>query len=379
MDNEQKKKFRQELANRFIAVLEKDQMEWTKGWQSSEVTSPFNYVTNSYYKGVNRFVLGITALTEGYEDPRWVTMVQIQDKKETYHKVEKWHLKKGSHGTKVEYWFPYDKENKKALTWSEYKTELKSGREMEDFNFFPKYFTVFNASQIEGIEPFQKPENNQNIQADSFIKTLSESMNVPISFDGNGRAYYSPSTDSIHLPQMEDFISSAEFNGTALHELSHASGHPSRLNRKISNGFGSEDYAYEELIAEMSSAFLSVNLKDIDLNSFNRFENNEAYVQSWIQAIKDAPDVLVKAIKEAERASIYMEYQAKIITEEEYKKQQNLDEMLPKPKENPEEKIENSMIKQPGFENKTEVESIKNQPSFYEESVKKSHHFSLRL
>ena len=103
------------------------------------------------------------------------------------------------------------------------------------------------------------------------IKKLSESMNVPIHYDGVGSAFYRPSTDDIHLPRPESFYSSAEFNGTALHELAHSTGHPTRLNRDIKNLFGSENYAFEELVAEMTSCFMSANLQDVDIGSFNRF------------------------------------------------------------------------------------------------------------
>lgn len=265
MNNDQKERFRHELADKFIHLLETEKLEWTQGWQSGNPTPPFNAVNENQYKGINRFTLTLTSMIEGYDDPRWVTMNQIQDKKETYHKGEKWHLKAGSHGTKVEYWYPYDHENHKPLTWDQYKQEIKNGRERNEFLIYPKYFTVFNASQIEGISPINNEYKNTDVHVDNLIEKLSNSMNVPIHFDGNSSAFYRPSTDDIHLPRPESFYSSAEFNGTALHELAHSTGHPTRLDRDIKNLFGSENYAFEELVAEMTSCFMSANLSDVDI------------------------------------------------------------------------------------------------------------------
>ncbi len=333
MNNDQKERFRRELADKFIHLLETEKMEWTQGWQSGNLTPPFNAVNGNQYKGVNRFTLTVTSMIEGYDDPRWVTMNQIQDKKETYHKGEKWHLKAGSHGTKVEYWYPYDHENHKPMTWDQYKTAIKNGRDRDEFLIYPKYFTVFNASQIEGIAPVEKEFEFKEIHVDDLINKLSESMNVPIHYDGNGSAYYRPSTDDIHLPRPEVFYSSAEFAGTALHELAHSTGHPDRLNRDIKNLFGSENYAFEELIAEMTSCFMAPDLQDVDITSFNRFENNQAYLQSWIQAIKEKPDALIRAVKEADRATFYMEYKLGMIPEPEYKKINTLEEITIHPEQ----------------------------------------------
>lgn len=143
-------------------------------------------------------------------------------------------------------------------------------------------------------------------------------MNVPVFYDGGDRAYYSPSKDEIHLPAPENFTSEYALNATALHELAHSTGHATRLNRDIENTFGSESYAYEELVAEITSCFMGVNL-ETDSTDAN-IDNHKAYVQSWVKEIRDKPEKLVHAIKDAQAATTYMEEKAEIITPEESKK-----------------------------------------------------------
>ena len=114
------------------------------------------------------------------------------------------------------------------------------------------------------------------------------------------------------LPQY--FDSPYAYDSTALHELAHATGAAHRLNRNIKNVFGTEDYAYEELIAEISSCFMSANLQLEQSNE--HIENHKAYVQSWIETIREKPESLVKAVQQAEKVDSYMEYKAELLTKE---------------------------------------------------------------
>lgn len=116
------------------------------------------------------------------------------------------------------------------------------------------------------------------------------------------------------------FHSDYEVNATAFHELAHSTGHPKRLNRNIQNNpFGSEAYAYEELVAEISSCFLGFNTPQTQ----EHIDNHKAYIQSWIQAISKKPETLINAIKDADKAADYMEAYAHIISLEEYEQRQN--------------------------------------------------------
>lgn len=312
-----KDEYRAQLAQAFAHVLEEKGLEWHKEWAGSGGNAPHNGVTKACYRGINAFWLSLVAMSKGYNDPRWVTMVQIMDQSKKYHPKETWHLKKGSKATYVEYWYPYDVKNRKALTWEQYRKEVAEGRKETEFRLSTRYTAVFNASLVEGM-PELPPREGGERATDQLVRTLSDTMGVEIFTDGGDRAYYSPALDEIHLPTQESFFSEYAFYSTALHELAHATGHPTRLNRPRGGGFGSPGYAYEELVAEMCACFMGVNL-EVEASP-QHVENHKAYVQGWIQAIRDKPETLVKAIKDAQTACSYMDWKAGCITRQEYEK-----------------------------------------------------------
>ena len=315
-----KDEYRKQMAEAFANVLEEKGLSWKKEWSGMSGDSPHNAVTKASYKGINAFWLSLTALNKGYKDHRWATMVQIMDRNGRYHPGEKWHLKAGSKAVHVEYWYPFDVINKKALTWEAYSLELAHGRREDEFRLSTKYTPVFNAGDIEGMQP---PDTGKNaeISIDGLVDRLSENMHVPILYDGGDRAYYAPYHDMIHLPSPDSFESEYAFNSTALHELAHSTGHVSRLNR-ARDGIGSLDtYAYEELIAEMCSAFMAYGLAVQP--SEEHIRNHKAYVQSWINAIRQKPECLVYAIKDAQKAANYMDWKAGLLRDMDYAKLSN--------------------------------------------------------
>lgn len=312
-----KEEFRAEMAETFAKVLEEKGLTWRKEWSGKGGGAPHNGVTKACYRGCNAFWLSLIAMAKGYTDPRWVTMHQIMDEEKKYHPNERWHLKKGSKATYVEYWYPYDVKNKKAMTWDEYHNDLANGRSEKEFTLSTRYIGVFNAHEVEGMPELQVNQNT-SITADELINKLSEGMSVEILTDGGDQAYYSPAHDKIHLPLPESFESEYAFNATALHELSHSTGHPTRLNRPQSAFFGTDQYAYEELVAEMCSCFMGSELK-MEATP-EHIDNHKAYVQSWIGAIREKPETLMKAIKDAQAAANYMDYKAGLISEKDYEK-----------------------------------------------------------
>ncbi len=312
-----RKEYREKLAEEFARLLEEKELDWKKEWGGRDI--PFNAKTGSVYKGSNRFYLSLIAAQRGYKDPRWATFRQIQ--------AEGWRLKNAKgQGVYVEYWYPYDIKEGKNLTWQEFY-KLRDGIG-DRYQLRSRYFVVFNASLIDGITPYT-PEK-KDIPVDELVNTLSRSMDVEIRNDGGDRAYYSPSEDKIHLPIPSDFNSSYAYNSTALHELTHATGAAHRLNRNMGGIFGSQEYAFEELVAEISSCFMSSYL-EIDQDE-KHIENHKAYVQSWINVIREKPEALSQAIKQAERATAYMEYKAELIPKETYnevsRSAPNVDEKL---------------------------------------------------
>ncbi len=312
-----KEEYRRELADAFAGILEEKGLEWRKDWQGMGGSAPHNGITKASYRGCNAFWLSLVSMMNGYDDPRWVTMKQIMDSGNKYHPGEKWHLKKGSKATYVEYWYPYDITNKKALTWQQYREELANGRTDKEFRLSTRYTAVFNAKDVEGM-PKLEIIDNPEISQDILIKKLSDGMGVEILNDGGDQAYYSASQDKIHLPSPGSFENEYAYNSAALHELSHSTGHPLRLNRPQGAFFGTEQYAYEELVAEMCSCFMGTELQSEATPQ--HIENHKAYVQSWIQSIREKPETLVKAIKDAQAAANYMDYKAGLITEMEYQK-----------------------------------------------------------
>ena len=112
-----KDEFRAEMAEAFAHILEEKGLDWKKEWAGIGGSAPHNGITKANYRGCNAFMLQLTSMIKGYDDPRWVTMLQIMDNDGKYHPKQKWHLKKGSKATYVEYWYPYDVKNKKAMTW----------------------------------------------------------------------------------------------------------------------------------------------------------------------------------------------------------------------------------------------------------------------
>ena len=301
--NEKTKEFRKSIAEAFIKSLEEKQLDWKKEWNGPSI-HPVNAINNKRYKSINKFWLSMIAIERGTEDPRWCTFKQIQDKG--------WKLNKGSKGVKIEYWLPYDKKEKKGISWDDYRR--RSGE--PSVILVTRYYVVFNGKDIEGIPPLPPLQVN-NINPDELIARLSKNMAVEILNDGRDRAFYNTLEDKIHMPMAEHFKSDYAYNATALHELAHSSGAAHRLNRDLNNMFGSSSYAYEELIAEISSCFMSASLRIKQDKA--HVDNHKAYVQSWIKAIKEKPETLIKAIREAEKAANYMEYKAELINEKDYR------------------------------------------------------------
>lgn len=294
MASNQTKEFRKSVADMFVKGLSEEGLNWKQGWATTGELR--NAVSNRHYRGLNEFYLKLVSMVHGYKDPRWMTFNQIRD--------EGYHLEKGSKGAKVEYWFPFDTIKKKGVSFEEKERLINEGeRKKEDFSLVAKYYTVFNGDNISGLPEIELPKNE--IEPSKVLEQISKGMEVEICNDGEDRAFYRPSTDDIHLPLPEVFSSDNEYNAVAFHELGHATGHESRLNRDQSGVFGTSAYAKEELVAEITSAFMAettgISLEDMNM------ENHKAYVNGWIASIEDDPEYLMKAISQAHDAADYMQ------------------------------------------------------------------------
>ena len=297
-------KLQQQLAEQFLHILEEEKLDWKKEW-SGLSGRPYNPVSKTVYHGSNYFSLLLTSMAKGYQDPRWCTFAQIKE--------QGWTLKAGKgQSAKIEFWYPYDREQKKAISWQEFR---EAGGQINDrYQLFSRAYSVYNGDMIVGIPKLEVTQNE--IQPVELVDTISGSMGVSISYHKSDQAFYRPVEDRIYLPYRQQFHSEYAYASTALHELSHATGSEHRLNRKQGGEFGTEPYAYEELVAEISSCFLSSELPIGQTEE--HLQNHKAYVQSWIQGIKEQPEALFRAVKDAEQAAVYLEYHGGLITLEEY-------------------------------------------------------------
>ncbi len=295
-------KMRKEMIDAFLNALQEDKIPWHKSWSTLQSMPPRNAVKGTEYRGVNRFWLFHTAEQKGYSDPRWCTFKQAKD--------NGWHVKKGEKGTHVEFWSLYDQEAKRTINDEEAYTlrqQLSQEEYAERVKPVANNYTVFNAEQIEGIQKL--PEltvETYELDEDEIIRTravLLENMNVLFQ-EGGEKAFYRPSEDCIHLPEIRRFESEYDYMATLLHEAGHATGHESRLRRPMLNVFGTPDYAKEELRAEIASAFTAQTLHLSQSGS--HMDNHKAYIQSWIKILKNEPDELFRAIKDAEKISDYL-------------------------------------------------------------------------
>lgn len=289
---------REQIAQEFIAALEAEKIPWRAMWKGQK---PYNAATGKDYRGVNALWLSFVACMKGYSDPRWCTFNQASE--------NGWHVRKGEKSVHVEYWGVYDKATKKNISLSEANRICGADPERkDDLRIVAKSYCVFNAEQIEGIPALEQAVPSAGIEV---IRGQRDVLiaNMGLGFrEGGDSAFYSPSSDSITMPPDVSFESPYGYMATLLHECGHATGHSSRLNRDLSGRFGSESYAKEELRAEIASAFTSQALgMDTDAGSFaSEMDNHKAYIQSWISVIKDKPNELFAAIKDAEAISDYL-------------------------------------------------------------------------
>jgi len=284
--SEKKTPWRQNVADEMIRHIEAGTAPWQKPWKAGVLgDNQHNPTSDHAYRGINAMWLEM----QGHSDPRWMTLRQAN---EVGAKV-----RSGEKSTQVEYW-----------QWTERKPKLDVlGNPALDENGKktfstvrldrPKVFyaNVFNAEQIDGLEPYKAPE--LSFEPVEEAEKLLAAGGVEIHHDQDDKAFYQPSRDQIHLPQQAAFTDAYEYYSTALHELGHATGHSSRMNRDY-GPFGSEVYAKEELRAEMSSYMVA---RDLGLGHYP--DRHAPYVENWLKAIKEDRNVLFQAARDAERIS----------------------------------------------------------------------------
>jgi antirestriction protein ArdC len=288
------------VTERFIKYIEEHGvMPWRKPWMvvHPDIT-PTNYSTKEPYHGVNVFLL----MMSGYESPYWLTYKQAEAMGGQVREKEK--------GTPVIKFQPPDKNKIKAIEEDDsLSDEEKAERKRKLFGFY-RVSWAFNEAQIDGIE-FPEPEKVDTpilefTPYEQAERTLDSMPNPPHIGYGPARAYYNRMSDSINLPPKELFETVEDYYSTLFHELAHSTGHKSRLNRFADQkivAFGSRDYSFEELVAELSSSFvmneLGIETKDTELNS-------ASYLAGWVRTMKSDQKMLLKAMNKAIPATEYI-------------------------------------------------------------------------
>ncbi len=272
------------ITDRIIEILDKGIIPWNKPWKDKYPSFPTNLISKKPYRGINPWLLMATAYEKGYSSPYWLSFKQAKEKGGR--------VRTGEKGTMVIFWTFVTKENK----------------DKEDENIkiekipILRYYTVFNVEQCEGIEiPVENPVIIPNkIEACEQILALYE--NCPPIRNGSNRAFYSPALDTITMPDKDQFIDMEHYYSTLFHEIAHSTGHESRLHRSNFDHFGSENYGKEELIAEMTAAFLCATA-GIDNKTI---ETNAAYIASWKEAIKADTRMVIISAAQAQKAADYI-------------------------------------------------------------------------
>lgn len=288
-------KTRKELVDMYIKSLEEEILPWEQMWKTSV---PENGVSKIKYKGVNNLYLSLISQKRNYQDNRWVTFRQMTKNKWKFIKDAK------GQGVPVEYWGMKNKNNNKIYNFEEYQKIITEDPEKEkEFKLSKMSYTVFNGDLIDGLVKTRQ-EVKKEIIPNDYIKNIIDNIGVKYKETG-GEAYYNPLKDEVVIPLSKSFETSNSYYATQLHELAHSSGHESRLNRNLKNYYGTEEYAKEELRAEISSSFL---MQKFNLEEDTRHLNNhKSYVQNWLQILKNDPQELFTAITESNQIVDYLE------------------------------------------------------------------------
>lgn len=277
------------VAERLIEMMRQGVAPWSKPWAVTTSRDPFaphNPITGTRYKGFNRLHLGIVMMERGWDDPRFMTYNNA--------KAEGGQVREGSKGTQIIFNSPVEEVDK--------KTKEKTGRKF----WVTKVHTVFNVAQIDGLDlepiaPSDRPDFDEHEEAQDIADGWLAAEKIGLTHGGD-RACYSPLFDTITMPEGSDFTTREHYYQTLFHEIIHSSGHEKRLKRIESTTFGSDEYAKEELVAEIGAAMLYATAGlDLDLT-----QHSAAYLKAWADRLEDDPGLLVTAANAAERAAEYV-------------------------------------------------------------------------
>lgn len=278
-----------DITGKIIAELEAGRVPWVQPWGTAAAKAPLamprNAATGRQYSGINVLILWGSVIQNGFSGQSWLTFRQAL--------ALGGNVRKGEHGTTVVYAdrFVPDGEKKRAS---------ETGEDAQAIPFL-KRFTVFNAAQCENL-----PEDMAVVAPPTppgLIEPQVEALIAATGIDfriGGSRAFYAPGLDYVMVPPPQAYFEPINWHRTALHELGHASGHHSRLNRDLTGAFGTKKYAFEELVAEMNAAFCCASLGIVPT------VRHADYIGSWLEVLREDNRAIVRAASQASKAADYL-------------------------------------------------------------------------
>jgi ParB/RepB/Spo0J family partition protein len=278
-----------EISDRIIAELEVGRVPWVQPWGTAAAKAPLampkNASTDRQYSGVNILILWGAAIERGFTGQNWLTFRQAL--------CLGGHVREGERGTTVVYadrFVPTDERRRAAET----------GEEAQAIPFL-KRFTVFNTDQCEELPDeiaTAAPPPPQGL-IEPTVEALIKASGIPFRIGGD-RAFYAPAEDYVQVPPPQAYFEPINWHRTALHELGHATGHRSRLNRDQGGSYGTRKYAFEELVAELSAAFSCASLGIVPT------VRHADYIGSWLEALREDNRAIVRAASQASKAADYL-------------------------------------------------------------------------
>jgi antirestriction protein ArdC len=272
----------QVVTAQIIKQLESGVAPWRKPWRTE---APCNLITGHAYRGINPFLLA----PQGYGSRYWLTFNQAQ-------KLGG-HIRKGEHSSIVTFW---------KIGEEQIVTDA-DGNERKSKPFLLRFYRVFNVEQTEGIaDKLGLGNASPRVPCIDECERIVAEMPKRPTIIQDGRAWYRPSTDTVGIPARTAFNSAEEYYSTLFHELTHSTGHSSRVGREEIqklNEFGSESYSKEELVAELGAAMLC----GVTGIAPKTIENSASYLKAWIDVLKSDSRMVVFAASQAQKAADYIQ------------------------------------------------------------------------
>ena len=276
------------VTDRIMTALEMEEIPWQRPWCSVN-GGAYNRVSGKRYSLINQMLLTHTGEYATFK--QWT---ELGGK-----------VRKGEKGEMVVF-FKWPDQDQKEQT-----EDNKEETQEDDRSRRPvlRYYKVFHISQVDGVEPIERrlPVYNADPieEGEEVFWNYVNREGIRVELEPSNEAYYSPTRDLIHLPELRQYKDPAEFYSTAFHEAAHSTGHETRLARAglKKASFGSEIYSKEELTAEISACVLTNTL---GIESDHSVQNSSAYIRGWLKALQDDKRMILFAAGQAEKAVRYI-------------------------------------------------------------------------